>query len=62
MLILSGARALSDFRLAKRLASIRAQVPSVTGLDAGFVHVVELALAAVQRQATVYTIKRFFTK
>ena len=42
MLILTGAAALSDFRLAKRLASIRALVPDASAIDARFVHFVDI--------------------
>ena len=37
-----GAPPLSDFRLAKRLSSIRARVPAITGLDALYVHFVDV--------------------
>jgi phosphoribosylformylglycinamidine synthase len=49
MLIRNGARALSDFRLAKRLSSIRARVPAITALDAAYVHFVD-----VERELTAH--------
>jgi phosphoribosylformylglycinamidine synthase len=42
MLILSGAPAVSDFRLAKLLAAIRDRVAHVTGLDSRYLHFVDL--------------------
>jgi phosphoribosylformylglycinamidine synthase len=42
MLILPGAPALSDFRLAKLLASIRERVDAVTGLDSRYLHFVDV--------------------
>jgi phosphoribosylformylglycinamidine synthase len=42
MQINPGARALSDFRLAKRLTSIRTRVPAVAALDARYVHFIDL--------------------
>jgi len=43
MLILPGAPALSNFRLAKRLEILRAACPGITGLAARYVHLAELA-------------------
>jgi phosphoribosylformylglycinamidine synthase len=42
MLTLSGAPAVSEFRLAKLLAAIRERVPPVTGLDARYLHFVDV--------------------
>ena len=42
MLILSGAPAASDFRLAKLLASLRGTRPAVERLDSRYVHFVDL--------------------
>ncbi len=41
-LVWAGGAALSDFRLAKLLSDIRARLPAVTGVAAGFVYLVEL--------------------
>jgi len=51
MLTLSGAPAVSDFRLAKLLAALRARVGHVTGLDSRYVHFVDLGreLSAPER-------------
>ena len=43
MLILPGAPALSNFRLAKRLEMLRAACPGLTGLSARYLHLAELA-------------------
>ena len=43
MLILSGAPATSDFRLAKLLAAVRERAPAVSRLDSRYVHIVDLA-------------------
>jgi phosphoribosylformylglycinamidine synthase len=43
MLILSGAPAASDFRLAKLLAIVRDRVPGVIALDSRYLHFVDLA-------------------
>jgi len=43
MLILPGAPALSNFRLAKRLESLRAACPGITGVAARYIHLAELA-------------------
>jgi len=53
MLILTGAAALSDFRLAKRLASIRALVPVASGIDARFVHFVDVERELTGEESTV---------
>jgi phosphoribosylformylglycinamidine synthase len=42
MLILTGAPALSEFRIAKVLASIRRRAEAVTGLDSRFLHFVDV--------------------
>ena len=42
MLILTGAPALSEFRIAKVLASIRKRAEAVTGLDSRFLHFVDV--------------------
>jgi phosphoribosylformylglycinamidine synthase len=42
MLIRNGARALSDFRLAKRLSSIRARVPAIGALESSYVHFIDV--------------------
>ncbi len=42
MLILSGAAAVSDFRLAKLLATLRESVPGIAALDARWLHLVDL--------------------
>jgi phosphoribosylformylglycinamidine synthase len=42
MLILTGAPALSDFRLAKLESSIRARIEGVAGLDSRYLHFVDL--------------------
>ncbi len=43
MLIIPGAPALSNFRLAKRLESLRAACPGITGLATRYIHLAELA-------------------
>ncbi|MBU1296231.1 MAG: hypothetical protein KJ609_21150, partial [Gammaproteobacteria bacterium] len=43
MLTLHGSAALSAFRKAKLLANMQASIPSVTDVDAQFLHFVELA-------------------
>ena len=43
MLILSGAPATSDFRLAKLLAAVRERAPTVSRLDSRYVHIVDLS-------------------
>jgi phosphoribosylformylglycinamidine synthase len=53
MQIHPGARALSDFRLAKRLTSIRARVPAVAALDARYVHFVDLERPLTERESAV---------
>ena len=53
MLIRNGARALSDFRLAKRLSSIRARVPAITGLDTGYVHFVDVERELTAQESRV---------
>ena len=45
MLILPGARALSDFRLGKYLDTLRALEPALRALDARFVHFVGVSRA-----------------
>src|SRR5579871_898729 len=52
MLQLPGARALSDFRIAKLLARLSALEPAVTALEARFIHFVDTArpLDFVQRK------------
>ncbi len=42
MLTLSGARALSEFRLAKLLEGIRGRLPAVAGLDSRYLHLVDV--------------------
>jgi phosphoribosylformylglycinamidine synthase len=42
MLILSGARALSDFRLAKLLEGIRGRLPGAVDLDSRYLHLVDV--------------------
>jgi phosphoribosylformylglycinamidine synthase len=51
MFTLSGAPAVSDFRLAKLLAAVRELVPHATALDSRYLHFVDLAreLAAHER-------------
>src|SRR5262245_27720905 len=53
MLCLPGAPALSDFRLAKLLATIKAKHPTVTQLTARFVHFVALKQALRSQARTV---------
>ena len=52
MLAIRGSAALSPFRIAKLLARLRVQCPAVIGLDAAFVHFVDLerALAGDERE------------
>ena len=55
MLQLPGAPALSDFRIAKLLAGLEAREPGVTGLDARFMHFVDIerdARTSQQRQSS----------
>jgi phosphoribosylformylglycinamidine synthase len=53
MLILSGAPAASDFRLAKLLASIRARTRSVERLDSRYVHFVDLQHELAAGQSSI---------
>ncbi|MDF1691016.1 MAG: phosphoribosylformylglycinamidine synthase [Zhongshania sp.] len=45
MLIIPGAPALSDFRIAKLVASLTGDIPSLRGLSAQYIHVVDTTLA-----------------
>ena len=53
MLILTGAPALSEFRLAQLESSIRARVAAVTGLDARFLHFVDVERTLTVDEAAV---------
>ena len=53
MLILSGAPAVSDFRLAKLLAGIRERVACVTGLDSRYLHFVDVERDLDREERTV---------
>ena len=51
MLLIPGAAALSGFRVAKLVDTLRTHVAEITGLDAWFVHFVDLGrpLSAAER-------------
>ena len=53
MLILRGAPALSDFRLEKLLSALRDRVAGIKGLDARYVHVVDVEAPPTPEQTTV---------
>ena len=53
MLIIPGAPALSDFRIAKLVASLTGDIPSLRGLSAQYIHLVDTAVALDSERTAV---------